>query len=101
MVGHRQQHQKEPAGAGVPRLIAEMDGSMVPVVETAASLAEEAPMDHRKTRKLSRSMFLASGSWKSGSPTKIVVWYPTTAARRRQSSDRVRTPTFSVKGEFS
>jgi hypothetical protein len=34
-------------------------------------------------------------------PTKIVVWYPTTGARRRQSSARVRTPTFSVKGGFS
>ena len=42
-----------PAGAGVPRLIAEMDGSMVPVVETAESAAEETPVDHRKTRKLS------------------------------------------------
>jgi hypothetical protein len=42
-----------------------------------------------------------TGSWKSGSPTKIVVWYPTTGARRRQSSGRVRTPTFSVKGGFS
>jgi hypothetical protein len=38
-----------PDGAGVPRLIAAMDGSMVPMVETAESVVEEAPMDRRKT----------------------------------------------------
>jgi hypothetical protein len=42
-----------PEQAGVPRLIVEMDGSMVPVVETAEPGAGEAPIDRRKTRTLS------------------------------------------------
>jgi hypothetical protein len=42
-----------PEHAGVPGLIAEMDGSMVPVVETAEPGAGEAPIDRRKTRTLS------------------------------------------------
>ena len=42
-----------PEHPGVPVLIAEMDGSMVPVVETAAPGAGEAPQDRRKTRQLS------------------------------------------------
>src|SRR6516165_7703007 len=37
-----------PEHPGVPVLIAEMDGSMVPVVETAAPGAGEAPQDRRK-----------------------------------------------------
>src|SRR5437773_9163015 len=39
--------------AGVPVLIAEIDGSMLPVVETAEPGAGEAPQDRRKTRKVS------------------------------------------------
>jgi len=42
-----------PEAAGVAMLIAEMDGSMVPVVETAESGAAEGARDRRKTRKLS------------------------------------------------
>lgn len=42
-----------PETAGVAMLITEMDGSMVPVVETGKSGAAEAPGDRRKTRKLS------------------------------------------------
>jgi hypothetical protein len=42
-----------PDRAGVAVLIAETDGSMVPVVETAeAAKKEEEPIDRRKTRKL-------------------------------------------------
>ncbi len=39
-----------PEGAGVPVLITEMDGSMLPVVETAEPGTGEAPIDRRKTR---------------------------------------------------
>jgi hypothetical protein len=42
-----------PTTPGVPRLIAEMDGSMVPQVDTAALESSEGPRDHRKTRQLS------------------------------------------------
>lgn len=60
-----------PAGAGVPRLIAEMDGSMVPVVETAESVAEEAPIDHRKTRKSSWMEARLSLAHEPGSLTPV------------------------------
>jgi hypothetical protein len=60
-----------PAGAGVPRLIAEMDGSMVPVVETAESVAEEASIDHRKTRKLSWREARLSLAHEPGSLTPV------------------------------
>jgi Uncharacterised protein family (UPF0236) len=42
-----------PDRAGVPVLITEMDGSMLPVVETAEPGTGEAPIDRRKTRKVS------------------------------------------------
>jgi hypothetical protein len=38
--------------AGVPVLIAEMDGSMLPVVEMAETVAGEARVDRRKTRQV-------------------------------------------------
>src|SRR5262249_51302512 len=38
--------------AGVPVLITEMDGSMLPVVETAEPGVGEAPIDRRKTRQV-------------------------------------------------
>jgi hypothetical protein len=41
-----------PDRAGVPVLIAEMDGSMLPVVETAEPGTGAAPMDRRKTRRV-------------------------------------------------
>jgi len=41
-----------PDGAGVPVLITEMDGSMLPVVETAEPGAGAAPIDRRKTRQV-------------------------------------------------
>ena len=41
-----------PDGAGVPVLISEMDGSMLPVVETAEPGAGEAAIDGRKTRQV-------------------------------------------------
>jgi Uncharacterised protein family (UPF0236) len=41
-----------PDGAGVPVLITEMDGSMLPVVETAEPGTGEAPIDRRKTRQV-------------------------------------------------
>ncbi len=50
-----QQPQGSPwsAAPGVGVLIAEMDGSMVPRVETAAPWTGDAPRDRRKTRQLS------------------------------------------------
>ena len=39
-----------PEGGGVPVLIVEMDGSMLPVVETAPAGNPEAALDRRKTR---------------------------------------------------
>jgi hypothetical protein len=39
--------------AGVPVLITEMDGSMLPVVDVAEPVAGEAPVDRRKTRQVS------------------------------------------------
>jgi hypothetical protein len=42
-----------PTAPGVLRLIAEMDGSMVPRVDTAAPGASEGPRDRRTTRQLS------------------------------------------------
>jgi hypothetical protein len=50
-----QEKQKRdwPDRAGVPVLIAEMDGSMLPVVEVAEPVAGEAPVDRRKTRQVS------------------------------------------------
>jgi hypothetical protein len=41
-----------PERAGVPVLICEMDGSMLPVVETAEPKRGEAPRDRRKTRQV-------------------------------------------------
>ena len=41
-----------PERAGVPVLIIEMDGSMLPVVETAAPGTGQAPLDRRKTRQV-------------------------------------------------
>ena len=41
-----------PDRAGVPVLISEMDGSMLPVVETAEPGVKEAPIDRRKTRQV-------------------------------------------------
>jgi Uncharacterised protein family (UPF0236) len=41
-----------PDRAGVPVLITEMDGSMLPVVETAEPGVGEAPIDRRKTRQV-------------------------------------------------
>jgi hypothetical protein len=42
-----------PKQAGVATLVAQMDGSMLPVVETANSAPGAAPVDRRKTRRLS------------------------------------------------
>jgi hypothetical protein len=42
-----------PDRAGVDMLITEMDGSMLPVVETAEPVAGQTRMDRRKTRKVS------------------------------------------------
>ena len=60
-----------PDCAGVPVLITEMDGSMLPVVETAEPGAGEAPMDRRKTRQVGwKEARLASGAC-PGSVTPI------------------------------
>jgi hypothetical protein len=41
-----------PQSPGVPVLIAEMDGSMLPVVETAEAEGGKVPRDRRKTRRV-------------------------------------------------
>jgi hypothetical protein len=49
-----QQWEKEsPAIAGVEFLIAEMDGTMIPIVETTANETDSEEIDRRKTRKTS------------------------------------------------
>ena len=49
-----QQWEKEsPAIAGVEFLIAEMDGTMIPIVETMANETDSEEIDRRKTRKIS------------------------------------------------
>jgi hypothetical protein len=50
-----QEKQKSdwPDRPGVPVLICEMDGSMLPVVVTAEPMGGEAPKDRRKTRPVS------------------------------------------------
>jgi hypothetical protein len=50
MLGQEKQKSDWPERAGVPVLISEMDGSMLPVVETAEPGAGEAAIDRRKTR---------------------------------------------------
>ncbi len=53
MLAGQPQGSPWPVAPGVPRLIAEMDGSMVPQVDTAAPRSDEGPRDRRKTRQLS------------------------------------------------
>ena len=53
MLAGQSQGSPWPETRGVPRLIAEMDGSMVPRVETAARPGGAGPRDRRKTRQLS------------------------------------------------
>lgn len=53
MLASQKQGSDLPDRPGVAILIAEMDGSMVPLVETAEPVEGEAPIDRRKTRKLS------------------------------------------------
>lgn len=56
MLASQKQKSDWPEGwerAGVPVLIAEMDGSMLPVVETAAPGTSTVPVDRRKTRTVS------------------------------------------------
>jgi hypothetical protein len=48
--------------AGVPVLIAEMDGSMLPVVEVAEPVGEGARLDRRKTRQVSWKEARLAGS---------------------------------------
>jgi hypothetical protein len=53
MLAQQKQKNDGPEGAGVAVLITEMDGSMVPVVETAEPQPGAAAQDRRKTRKVS------------------------------------------------
>jgi Uncharacterised protein family (UPF0236) len=53
MLAGQPQGSPWPAAPGVPQLIAEMDGSMVPRVDTAAPHTGEGRRDRRKTRQLS------------------------------------------------
>ena len=50
MLGQEKGKSDWPNRPGVPLLIAEMDGSMLPVVETAEPGAGEVPRARRKTR---------------------------------------------------
>jgi hypothetical protein len=52
MLAQEPQKTDWPDRPGVPVLIAEMDGSMLPVVETADRGAQAAPIDRRKTRQV-------------------------------------------------
>ena len=48
-----QQHQTQtqiPTSKGVEQLIVEMDGSMIPIVETELTTAQDQKIDRRKTR---------------------------------------------------
>src|SRR5947199_9529831 len=57
--------------AGVPVLIAESDGSMLPVVETAEPGAGEAPQDRRKTRQVRWKEARLARAHQPGSVTPI------------------------------
>ena len=52
MLARQESENDLPNGKGVAVLITEMDGTMLPVVETAEPKAAETPIDRRKTRKL-------------------------------------------------
>ena len=60
-----------PDHPGVAILIAEMDGSMVPQVETAEPVEGEAPIDRRKTRKVSWTEALLCLVHEPGSVTPV------------------------------
>jgi Uncharacterised protein family (UPF0236) len=60
-----------PDRAGVPVLISEMDGSMLPVVEVAEPVAGEAPVDRRKTRQVSWKEARLALAHEPGSVTPI------------------------------
>jgi len=60
-----------PDHPGVAILIAEMDGSMVPQVETAEPVEGEAPIDRRKTRKVSWTEALLCLMREPGSVTPV------------------------------
>ena len=57
--------------AGVPVLITEMDGSMLPVVEVAEPVAGEARVDRRKTRQVSWKEARLALAHEPGSVTPI------------------------------
>jgi hypothetical protein len=57
--------------AGVPVLITEMDGSMLPVVEVAEPVAGEARVDRRKTRQVSWKEARLALAHEAGSVTPI------------------------------
>jgi Uncharacterised protein family (UPF0236) len=68
--------QEKPKGdwpdrAGVPMLIAEMDGSMLPVVEVAEPKSGEAGQDRRKTRQVSWKEARLAMAHEPGSVTPI------------------------------
>ena len=52
MLAQQKPENDLPEQVGVAVLITEMDGSMLPVVDTAEPKAAETPIDRRKTRKL-------------------------------------------------
>jgi hypothetical protein len=60
-----------PDRPGVPVLITEMDGSLLPVVEVAEAVAGEAPVDRRKTRQVSWKEARLALAHEPGSVTPI------------------------------
>jgi hypothetical protein len=53
MRAQEKQKSEWPDGVGVPVLITEVDGSMLPVVEVAEPVAGESPVDPRETPQVS------------------------------------------------
>ena len=71
MLAQEKQKSDWPERPGVPVLITEMDGSMLPVVEVAEPVPGEAPVDRRKTRQVSWKEARLALAHEPGSVTPI------------------------------
>jgi len=69
--GPREAEKRLAGPWGVPVLIPEMDGSMLPVVEVAEPVAGEAPVDRRKTRQVNWKEARLALAHEPGSVTPI------------------------------
>jgi hypothetical protein len=72
MLAQENRKRNEPGGAGVPVLIVEMDGSMLPVVETAEAGEGTSAIDRRKTRQVGWREARLALAHEPGSVTPIV-----------------------------